>query len=179
MECYGGFIRPRRPHYPISQEESVKLELKLFLEICWRLVGNFSGNCRDLHRVLLLCHRIKMHRLICGYLNLSLARIELYQGYKSVDHARKPILSLSAAVLNLEQKVPLSSLPFLPEEEGGSSGGRKRESSIKCATPLKIAHIDENYERTSMAALPPPLPISNHLRSSGPNLLIHIMYVQQ
>ena len=69
-----------------------------------------------------------MHRLICGYLNLSLARIELYQGYKSVDHARKPILSLSAAVLNLEQKVPLSPLPFLPEEEeGGSSGGRKRE----------------------------------------------------
>ena len=86
--------------------------------------------------------------------------------------------SLSAAILNLEQKVPLSSLPFLPgEEEGGSSGGRKRESSIKCATPLKIAHIDENYERTSMAALPPPLPISNHLRSSGPNFLIHIIQV--
>ena len=87
--------------------------------------------------------------------------------------------SLSAAILNLEQKVPLSSLPFLlkEEEEGGSSGGRKRESSIKCATPLKIAHIDENYERTSMAALPPPLPISNHLRSSGPNFLIHIIQV--
>ena len=55
-EWDGGFIRPRRPLSPISHEESDELELELFLEICWRLVGN----CRDLQRVLLLCHPTRM-----------------------------------------------------------------------------------------------------------------------